>query len=304
MKAFVTGGSGFVGSHLVDRLLQHGHDVTIYDLKPPDLPPKTGLSLIAQADLLNPKTLTWAMRDQDIVFHLAANADVRGGTIDPKRDLNQNIIATSNVLEAMRINNVKNIIFSSTSMVYGRQLIFPTHEDCPFPIQTSFYGASKVAAEGLIGAYCYGFGMHATIFRFVPILGERYKHGHVFDFYNKLKTDPLKIQVLGNGKQTKSYVYINDVIDAMMLGMIAFDASVPVQIYNVGNRETYSVDQSLDVICKELKVDPIREYAGGEGGWPGDPPMILLDCTRLRNLGWHPTVTIEEAILRTVRSFA
>lgn len=300
MRAFVTGGAGFIGSHLVDRLLQLGHEVTIYDLVANGTG-RVGLTLNT-GDLLDTYRLTEAMRGHDVVFHFAANADVRFGTNDTKRDLNQNLIATSNVLEAMRQNTVRYIVFSSTAMVYGRQWIFPTAEDCAFPIQTSLYGASKIAAEGLISAYCHAFNMNATIFRFVPVLGERYRHGHVYDFYNKLKSDPNHIEILGNGKQTKSYVYVADCIDAIEIGFRQL-TDKPVRIYNVSNRESYSVNQSLDVICTELCVHPVRTYTGGEGGWIGDPPIILLDSTRLRLLGWQPKVTIKEAILRTVRSF-
>lgn len=301
MKAFVTGGSGFIGSHLVDRLIHNGHEVTVYDqVRSEHLDPNANF---VQGNLRSGTNIAHSMAGHDMVFHFAAHADVRSGTSNPTFDLEQNLLVTSNVLESMRQADVKYIVFSSTSMVYGKQLIFPTPENCEFPIQTSFYGASKIAAEGLIGAYCHGFGMKSIILRFVPVLGERYKHGHVFDFYNKLKANPDKIQVLGNGKQAKSYIYIKDAIDAITISFVGFDESIPVQIYNVGRRETYSVNQSLDVICRELKVNPVREYTGGEGGWAGDPPMILLDCNKLRALGWQPTVTIEDAILRTIRSF-
>ena len=177
--------------------------------------------------------------------------------------------------------------------------MFPTPEDCPFPVQTSLYGASKLAAEGLIGAYCVGFGMQGLIFRFVSILGERYTHGHVFDFYRKLLEDPTSIEVLGNGRQRKSYLYVQDCIDAMLLA--AERASEPVSIFNLGTDEYCAVDDSLGWICEELGVRPERRYTGGERGWIGDSPFIFLDCARIRSLGWRPKLTIREAVVRTLR---
>src|SRR3954463_4881820 len=225
MSYFVTGAAGFIGSHLTDRLLADGHSVVGYDNL------STGRKLfleraltnanfrLVEGDLLDTETLTRAMRDAAFVFHLAANADVRFGTEHPERDLEQNTVATFNVLEAMRANSCKRIAFSSTGSIYGEPEIFPTPEDAPFPMQTSLYGASKLAAEGMIQAYCEGFGFQGYIFRFVSILGEGYTHGHVFDFCRKLWADPTRLHVLGNGKQRKSYLYVEDCIDAMLLAI-------------------------------------------------------------------------------------
>ena len=238
------------------------------------------------------------MPGYDIVFHLAANADVRFGTDHPDRDLLQNTVATHNVLEAMRCGGVRRIAFSSTGSVYGEPSVFPTPENGPFPIQTSLYGASKLAAEALITAYAEGFGIQALIFRFVSILGERYSHGHVFDFYRKLSQDPTRIEVLGNGKQRKSYLYVQDCIDAMLLAVDS--ARVPVGIFNLGTDEYCEVDSSLGWICAELGVDPERIYTGGERGWIGDSPFIFLDCARIRSLGWRPKLTIRQGVLQTL----
>jgi len=313
MNILVTGGVGFIGSHLVDRLLLLGHNVTVYDAMIHGFVTSWRDAAVAKypdrfkmirGDMGAGERLMEALYDQDLVYHLAANADVRGGTKFPGRDLEQNLLATNRLLEHMRQAKVARIAFASTSAVYGNQTVFPTSEDAPFPVQTSLYGASKVAAEGLISAYCYGFGMWATIYRFAPVLGERYAHGHVWDFYQKLKTDPHHIMVLGNGKQAKSYVYVADVIDALVLEVIQQPRMAPpVLIYNVGTDEVCTVDQSLDWICEEMGVQPERQYTGGEGGWPGDPPRIELHCGRLRNLGWKPTVSIRDAVIRTVRSF-
>jgi UDP-glucose 4-epimerase len=304
-RVLVTGGAGFIGSSLVDRLLTLGHTVTVYDnlstgqrafLANAAESPRFQL---VHADLLDNDTLRAAMRDQELVFHLAANADVRFGTDHPARDLEQNTIATHNVLEAMRLAGVRRIAFSSTGSVYGEPSVFPTPEDCPFPVETSLYGASKIAAEGLISAYAHGFGFQSTIFRFVSILGERYSHGHVFDFLNKLSQDPTRLEILGNGKQRKSYLYVQDCIDAMLLAVATPRDAV--SIYNLGTNEYCTVDDSVGWICEELGVSPEREYTGGERGWIGDSPFIFLNCSRILSLGWQPEFSIREGIVKTVR---
>jgi UDP-glucose 4-epimerase len=304
MRAFVTGGAGFIGSNLVDRLLADGHQVTAFDNF------STGQSFflenataqpdfrLVQGDLLDLAGLKVAMAEHDIVFHLAANADVRYGPEHPGKDLQQNTIATYHVLEAMRTCGVRRIAFSSTGSVYGEPEVFPTPENCPFPVQTSLYGASKLAGEGLIAAYCQAFGFQAFIFRFVSILGERYTHGHVFDFYQKLLANPRQIDVLGNGRQRKSYLYVQDCIDAMLL--VIERASAAVNLYNLGTDEYCTVDESLSWICAQLGVNPRRMYAGGERGWIGDNPFIFLDTTKVGALGWRPKLRIRDGVVRTL----
>jgi UDP-glucose 4-epimerase len=238
------------------------------------------------------------MAGSEVIFHLAANADVRFGTDHPRRDLEQNTIATWNVLEAMRAQGARRIAFSSTGSVYGEATIIPTPEDCPFPIQTSLYGASKVAAEGLIQAYCEGFGMQACIFRFVSIMGERYTHGHVFDFYKQLLEHPGDLHVLGDGNQRKSYLYVQDCVDAILLALER--ASTPVSIFNLGTDEYCRVTDSIHWICERLGLDPTLHFAGGDRGWIGDNPFIFLDCSRMRALGWLPKLTIQQQVVQTV----
>lgn len=305
MKVLVTGGAGFIGSNLVDRLLDQGATVTVYDnfstgqrafLE--NASTQAAFHLV-EADLLDRPGLTSAMRGQDLVVHLAANADVRHGLDRPSRDLEQNTVVTHRVLEAMRASGTSRIVFSSTGSVYGEPAVFPTPEDCPFPIQSSLYGASKIAAEGLISAYSTGFGIQAIILRFVSILGERYTHGHVFDFYRKLLANPEDIEILGNGHQRKSYLYIGDCLNALLLATEC--ASAPVSIFNLGTDEYCTVDDSLGWICSALGVNPRRHYTGGERGWVGDSPFIFLDCTRMRALGWRPTLSIREAVMRTLQ---
>jgi UDP-glucose 4-epimerase len=232
------------------------------------------------------------------VFHLAANADVRFGTENPSRDLEENTLVTFYVLEAMRKNGVSNIVFSSTGSVYGEAGIIPTPENAPFPLQTSLYGASKLACEGMISAFCEGFNMRAWIFRFVSILGERYTHGHVFDFYKKLKSDPARLTVLGNGKQRKSYLYVQDCLDAML---IAYEKSnSKVNIFNLGLNSYCEVNDSIGWITETLKVSPILEYSGGDRGWVGDNPFIFLDTSKIRSLGWTAKLNIREGIVKTL----
>jgi UDP-glucose 4-epimerase len=305
MRVLVTGGAGFIGSNVVDRLLECGATVTAYDNLSTgrdeflaDARRRAGFELI-QADVLDKNSLDSAMRGQDLVVHLAANADLRHGTEHPGRDLEQNTFATHRVLEAMRQSGTRRIVFSSTGSIYGEPSVFPTPEDCPFPIQTSLYGASKLAAEGLIGAYSTAFGMQAIILRFVSILGERYTHGHVFDFYRKLCATPREIEVLGNGLQRKSYLYIQDCVSALLLAVEK--ATAPISIFNLGTDEYCTVNDSLDWICEELGVNPRRNYTGGERGWVGDSPFIFLDCARIRDLGWRPTLSIRDAVLKTLR---
>ncbi|HBD10152.1 MAG TPA: nucleoside-diphosphate sugar epimerase, partial [Syntrophobacteraceae bacterium] len=253
---------------------------------------------LVHGDLLDLSALTKAMQGCDFVFHLAANADVRFGVEHPRVDLEQNTIATYNVLETMRINGIKRIAFSSTGSVYGEPNVFPTPENAPFPVQTSLYGASKLAGEGLIQAYCEGFGFKGWIFRFVSILGERYSHGHVFDFYGRLLANPKHLHVLGNGKQRKSYLYVQDCIDAMFVAIER--AAAPVNVFNLGTDEYCEVNDSIRWICEDLGLQPKLTYAGGERGWIGDSPFIFLDCSRIRDLGWKPKLRINEGVIKTL----
>jgi UDP-glucose 4-epimerase len=304
MRYVVTGGAGFIGSNLVDRLLALGHTVVAYDNL------STGVeSFLDQAranpaftlvhgDTLDLPALTAAMGGSDAVFHLAANADVRFGTEHPRKDLEQNTIATFNVLEAMRAAGVRRIAFSSTGSIYGEADVFPTPERAPFPVQTSLYGASKLAGEGMIAAYCEGFGFQGYIFRFVSILGERYTHGHIFDFYKRLRSNPGELYVLGNGQQRKSYLYVQDCIDAILLAMDT--AQEKVNIFNLGADEYCAVNDSIGWITGHLGLAPQLSYSGGERGWIGDSPFIFLDCGKIRALGWKPKLTIRDGVIKTL----
>jgi UDP-glucose 4-epimerase len=309
-KAFVTGCAGFIGSSLVDRLLADGVDVVGWDNMSTgqerflEGAEKSKAFRFVRGDNLDPAPLKKAMAGCDFVFHLAANADVRFGTDHTRRDLEQNTIATYNVLEAMRSCEIRRIAFSSTGSTYGESKVIPTPEDAPFPVQTSLYGASKVAGEGLISAYGEGFGFEGYIFRFVSILGERYTHGHIFDFYKQLTEHPESLRVLGDGSQRKSYLYVQDCIDAILHVTregTAKKAPHGTQVYNLGTSEFVQVNDSVRHICKTLGLTPELQYTGGDRGWIGDNPFILLDTRKILATGWKPKLTIEQGIVRTLK---
>ena len=205
-------------------------------------------------------------------------------------------MATSELLEAMRALGVTRMGFVSSGSVYGETGVVPTPEDAPLPLQTSLYGATKLAGEGMLQAYCHGFGFTGVVFRFVSILGERYRHGHVIDFWRALRRDPTRLRVLGDGRQEKSYLYVGDCVQGMLTALAAHTAPGDTAVYNLGTDGTVLVDDSAALIAARLGVAPAIEHTGGRRGWPGDAPRILLDCTKLRALGWAPALTIEQAI--------
>jgi UDP-glucose 4-epimerase len=273
-RVLVTGGAGFVGSHVADALLARGASVTIID----DL--STGFeefvpkaAELVRGSLLDQALLDGVCEGRDFVFHFAANADVKEGLAHPRRDVEQNIIATQNVLEAMRKHGVKHIAFSSTGAIYGD--------------------------SGLLTAYAFGYGFNVWLFRFVSLLGPRYTHGHVFDFWRKLRQDPKHLQILGNGQQKKSYIHVSDCVAGILAAIER--SNEPINIVNLGHSEWLAVHESVAIICRELGVSPALSYTGGERGWVGDAPKLLLDTSRIRALGWAPTRSIESSIIDTVR---
>ena len=304
-KVFVTGACGFIGSNLVDRLLKDGYKVVGWDNRSTgrieflnDVLNNPNFTLI-EGDNLNISALSDAMIGCDVVFHLAANADVRFGLNHPSKDLNQNTIATFNVLQAMKECGIKKIIFSSTGSVYGESKKIPTPENDEFPIQTSLYGASKVACEALIQSYSEGYGFESYIFRFVSILGERYTHGHIFDFYKQLIEHPDHLNVLGDGTQRKSYLYVQDCVDAM-LHVLSLKSETKVNIYNLGTNEYVQVNESVRFILEHLNLKPEIRYSGGNKGWIGDNPFIFLDTAKIRNTGWNAKLTIKQGVISTL----
>jgi len=298
-RVLVTGGAGFVGSHVADRLLAEGAEVTILD----DF--STGWrqfvpagARLVEADLLDPASATRALVGCDFVFHLAANADIKDNLLEPRKCIDQNAVATQNLLEAMRAAGVREVAFASTGSVYGEAKVVPTPEDAPFPIQTSLYATSKLAAEGLLTSYALGYGFRTWIFRFVSLLGPRYTHGHVIDFWRRLKRDPTRLDVLGNGRQKKSYLHVGDCVSGMLVAIER--AREPINRFNLGHQDWIEVDQSISIITAAMGVRPRIVHGGGERGWVGDSPRVLLDASRLRALGWAPTRSIEESIIETL----
>ena len=304
-KIIVTGCAGFMGSNLVEKLLSNDYLIIGIDNL------GTGqMKFLKKAfchsnfkflkcDLLNLKKIKEIFKGAETVFHFAANADVRYGYLKPYKDLEQNTIVTQNVLESMNKNNIKKIIFSSTGSVYGESKNFPTPENDNFPIQTSFYGASKLAGESIIQAYCEAFNFKSWIFRFVSILGDRYAHGHVYDFCSQLFKNPKRLKVLGDGNQKKSYLHVDDCINAIFIAIKK--SKKKINIFNLGTNEYINVKQSINMICNQLHVKPKVSFSGGKRGWIGDSPFIFLNNKKIRSLGWRPKFTIKESIEHTVK---
>jgi UDP-glucose 4-epimerase len=308
-KYFITGGAGFIGSNLADRLLADGHEVVAYDnfstgqREFVQQSVNSPLYRLIEGDVLDEAFLTKAMQGCDFVFHFSANADIRFGLQHPRLDLEQNTLATFNVLEAMRANGILGIAFASSAAALGEPNVFPTPEDCATPIQTSLYGASKMACEGLVSSYCEGYGFEGYVFRFVSLLGERYPHGHVIDFYRSLRQDPTTLKVLGDGTQRKSYLHVQDCISAMRRVITlqkALESKHRVEIYNLGYPEYIELNQSIAWICDHLGANPKLAYTGGRQGWIGDNPFVFLDVSKMQRTGWEPRYTIRESIVATV----
>lgn len=306
MKAFVTGGAGFIGSHLVDKLIDKGYTVTAYDnlssgnkefLKQHL---KNDKFRLIEADLLDLKRVQKEIRNHDVVFHIAANPFVRLGEKQTRLDLEQGGIATYNVLEAMRTNRIKKIVFSSSSVVYAEKpgFVFPETYGPTLPI--SLYGAGKLAAEGLISAFCGTFGFQTWIFRFANVVGARGTHGVIVDFIDKLKKNPGELEILGDGHQQKPYLYVTDVIDGMLYG---FEHSKDqINLFNLSCYSTTTVVWIAEMVMEEMGLKNVKlRYTGGERGWPGDIPRFQLDSSKLSKLGWTAKYTSDEAIRKAIR---
>jgi UDP-glucose 4-epimerase len=306
MKILVTGGAGFIGSHVVDRLVRDKHEIVVLD----DLSSGDENFITTHAgkerfqfhkiDLLHSE-ITDFFEGVEVVWHLAANPEVRIGAEDTKVHLEQNAIATYNVLEAMRTKGVRRILFTSTSTVYGEADKLPTPEEYP-TIPISLYGASKLACEALIGAYCHTFDMHAWIYRFANVIGRRSSHGVIYDFINKIRSNPKELEILGDGNQTKSYIYVDDCIEAMIMGLKARGEN-RVNIFNIGTNDMISVKRIAEIVCDEMHTTPKLEFkfTGGKRGWKGDVPIMLLDASKLNELGWEQRYNSEEAVRKATR---
>lgn len=309
MNVLVTGGAGFVGSHLVERLAKNPkNEIKIVDMLRTgrrefvdELLGKHKNVSFEQADLSDIDALQAAMRGQDFVYHLAANADVRGGIQDTEIDLKANVVLTRNVLEAMRLNSVKKIVLFSTTQVYGEAKVLPTPEDYSPMLPTNIYGASKIAAEAYTIAFANCFGMTAYIFRPVNIVGSRGTHGVIGDFVKKLSENPKKLHILGDGKQQKSYIHVSDLLDGIEVAVAK--SKERVNIYNLGNDDWLSVTRLAEIITEEMKLKNVEfEYSGGDRGWVGDVPKVLISTDRLKALGWKPRMNSEQAVREAARA--
>ncbi len=300
----VTGGAGAIGSVVVRALLGRGHEVRVIDNlsggRRERLPSGPGAPRLALtvADLREPSAWAEAFRGAGEVWHLAANPDIRLGTRDPRIDLDHGTVATFHVLEAARRFDVPRILYASSSVVYGLPDVFPTPESYGPLLPQSQYGASKLAAEGLCSAFAHSYGLRAFVFRFSNIIGPGMNHGVIFDFVAKLRGDPSRLEVLGDGRQAKSYVWVDDCVAAMLLAGDRADA--PVNLYNIGNDDRTSVREIAERVVRALGGRARVEYTGGARGWAGDIPVQLLATERIRGLGWAPSLTSSQAVDRAI----
>jgi len=310
-RVLVTGGAGFVGSHLVDRLCRDRNEVVAFDnlssgrlenikkwLNTPNFN-------LVKADLLTPKKIRDSLSDCETIFHLAANPEVKLGSVNPKVHFTQNIAATFNLLEAIRqAEDVKTLVFTSSSTVYGEAEKIPTPEDYTPLEPISVYGASKLASEALITSYAHTYGFDAIIYRLANITGLRAQHGVIHDFVNKLVKNPKKLEILGDGTQTKSYMDVEDCVNAMFKAMNGYRGRV--EIYNVGSEDQVNVKEIADIVCEEMGLRDVEYvYTGGVNGGKGskgDVKVMLLSIERIKGIGWKPTLNSRQAVRKAAKT--
>jgi UDP-glucose 4-epimerase len=306
MKAFVTGGAGFIGSHIVDKLIQRGDKVTVFDnlssgetqyikhhLDDPNFK-------FIKADLLDLKTVKKEIKNHDVVFHIAANPYVRLGEKQTRLDLEQGTIATYNVLESMRLNNIKKIVFSSSSVVYGETPDINILESYGPTLPISLYGAGKIGGEGLISSFCGTFGFQAWIYRFANIVGIRGTHGVIVDFIAKLEKNPKELEILGDGCQQKPYLYITELVDGMLFGFE--HSNEQINLFNLSVDSNTTVKSIADMVAEEMKLKNVKfKYTGGKRGWAGDVPRFQLSTEKMRKLGWQASLSSDAAVRKAIQ---
>jgi UDP-glucose 4-epimerase len=304
-KALVTGGLGFIGSNLVDRLLADDWKVVVLDNlltgRRSNLAQHRGDRRLAvvEGDIRNPKTLLKVSKNCDAVFHFAAHALMRVSMGDPTADLDYNLSGTINALQSAADNGVPDFVFASTSALYGEAGVTPTPEDYS-GIQTSFYGASKLAGEAFASAFVQFRPMRFWGFRFGTVLGERCRRGAIWDFEHKLMANPKELEILGDGRQIKDYLSVRDCIEGVMVGYEK--SSSPVNIFNLGLRERTTVNEVADAVIEVMGLRGVkRKYTGGPRGWKGDNPVVQLSIERIKKLGWNPKIPPMDAIRSTAK---
>jgi UDP-glucose 4-epimerase len=304
-RAFVTGGAGFIGSHVVERLLEDGYEVTAFDnfsegrmeniahLK------NERRFKYCKGDLKDEKVVAKVLKEHDVVFHLAAHANIRTSLVDHRADLDNNLVGTLNILEAMTKYHIRDLVLASTSAVVGEASVRPTPETY-VGIQNSLYGASKLACEAYSEAFTEFADIKFWAFRFSNVVGERCRKGVIWDFVHKLMRNPKELEILGDGKQDKEYIYVKDCIDGIMTGYTKLDSRV--NILNLAVEDNKTVDQVADIVTQEMRLNNVkRTYTGGPRGWIGDIPVVHLDISRIKGCGWSPRFSAEQAIRKTVR---
>jgi UDP-glucose 4-epimerase len=303
IRALVTGGAGFIGSHVVDRLLQEGYEVTAVDnLSEGHLENIAHLKnekrfRFVKMDLRDAKATEKVVAGNDVIFHMAAQANIRKSIVDHKGDLEHNLIGMINLLDGMVKHKVNDLVFASTSAIYGEATVVPTPEDY-MPVQTSLYGASKLACESWAQAFVQFAPIKVWSFRFANVVGERCRRGVIWDFVHKLQKNPKELEILGNGKQSKEYLYVKDCVEGMITGWRKTKG--PVEAFNLGQPKQTLVDEVADMVIEEMKLDGVKKrYTGGERGWIGDNKLVELSLDKMKKLGWTPKVSSEDAIGKT-----
>lgn len=305
MKAFVTGGAGFIGSHLVDRLIEKGNKVTVFDNLSSGK--KDFINnhfdnknfIFIEDDLLDKKRIKETIKDHDVVFHIAANPDVRGGADNPSI-AEKDMQATYNLLDAMRKTDVKKIVFSSSSVIYGETPAKPLPENYGPLLPISVYGAAKLASEGLISSFAHTFDMKGWIFRFANVVGIRGTHGVIVDFINKLKKNPSELEILGDGKQKKPYLYVTECVDGIMHGFEKSNEEI--NVFNLGVDSATRVTRIGELVVEEMGLKDVKfKYTGGKRGWKGDVPHFQFDISKIKKLGWTPELSSDEAVRKAIR---